>query len=288
MTIVMHGKEVAEKLLQDMDQELNRLSEKDITPTLAIVRVGEDSGSISYEKSATKKAKEIGIAVESFAYSSEISEEEFLAEFTKVNQNQKIHGILVMRPLPEYIDTRKVGELLNPAKDVDGMSSVNLGKIISDDPTGLLPSTPAAVMEILDFYDIELEGKDVLIIGHSEVVGKPLDLLLLNKNATVTVCHIYSKEIQEKASKADIVISATGKAGLVTADYIKEGAVVIDVGISFKDGKIHGDVLYDEVEEKTSYITPVPGGVGAVTTTMLMSNVFKSIQLLLPEEEKVK
>jgi methylenetetrahydrofolate dehydrogenase (NADP+)/methenyltetrahydrofolate cyclohydrolase len=288
MTVVMSGKEVAEKVTNEIEKELAHLSDKDITPTLAIVRVGEDSSSATYEKSARKKAEKIGVKVESFTYASDMTEEDFLAEFERINNNQNIHGILVMRPLPEHIDASKVGEMLNPKKDVDGMSSVNLGKIMINDQTGLLPSTPAAVMEMLDYYEIELEGKDVLIIGHSAVVGKPLDILLLNKNATVMVSHIYSKDIQTKASQADIVISATGKAGLVTADYIKEGAVVIDVGISYKNGEIHGDVMYDEVKEKAGYITPVPGGVGAVTTTMLIKNILKSAQLFLTEEQKVK
>lgn len=286
MAVVMSGKKVAEKLMEDMKKELVLLTDKHIMPTLAIVRVGEDSSSITYESSARKKAEKIGIEVNSFTYPADISEEDFLAEFTKITNDENIHGILVMRPLPKHIDTKKVGEMLNPLKDVDGMSSVNLGKIMINDQTGLLPSTPAAVMEMLSFYEIELEGKDVLIIGHSEVVGKPLDILLLNKNATVTVCHIYSKDIQEKAKKADVVISATGKADLVTADFIKEGAVVIDVGISYKDGELHGDVMYDEVEEKTSYITPVPGGVGAVTTMVLVKNIIKATQLLLSEEQK--
>lgn len=288
MAVVMKGKPVAKKLINEMEKELAALTDRNITPTLAIVRVGEDSGSVTYEKSARKKAEEIGIEVESFTYPAEITEEDFIEEFAKVNDNENIHGILMMRPLPKHIEAKKVGEMINPLKDIDGMSSVNLGKIMINDQTGLLPSTPAAVMEMLDFNEIEIEGKDVVIIGHSEVVGKPLDILLLNRNATVTVCHIYSKEVQEKASKADILISATGKAGLVTKDFVKEGAVVIDVGISYKDGKIHGDVMYDEVERKTSFITPVPGGVGGVTTTMLIKNIVKATQLLASEKQKVK
>lgn len=284
MAVEMRGKTVAQSIMEDTTKELSSLSD---TPKLAIVRVGENKGSITYEKSARKKMEEVGIEVESFTYPDDITEEDFLTELTDINDDETIHGILVMRPLPEQIDAKKVGNVLNPFKDVDGMSSINLGKIMTDDETGLLPSTPAAVMRMLDFYEIDVKGKDVVIIGHSEVVGKPLDILLLNKNATVTVCHIYSEDVQEKASKADILISATGKAGLVTADHVKEGAVVIDVGISVKDGKIHGDVLYDEVEEKASHVTPVPGGVGAVTTTMLASNIVKAARLLSNEEVEV-
>ena len=284
MAVVMSGKKVADKLIEDIEKELTFLSDKHIIPKLAIVRLGEDSGSIAYEKSAKKRLEELGIEVEVFSYASDLTEDEFLAEFKKINQTETIHGILLLRPLPEHIHTRKITEAINPLKDVDGMSSVNLGKImIGDIKEGLLPGTPAAVMELLDFYEIELEGKDIVIIGHSEVVGKPLDILLLNRNATVTVCHIYSKEVKEKCSQADIVISATGKAGLVTKDFLKEGAIVIDVGISYIDGQIHGDVNYEEALEKTSYITPVPGGVGAVTTTMLAKNVLKATKLLMTE-----
>lgn len=280
MTVEMTGKEVANKLIDEMERDLADLSTKNITPHLAIVRAGDDPGSVAYENGLKKRFREIGLKVNSYTYSADIEEAEFLTEFDKINEDDDIHGVLVLRPLPDHLDTNKVSEKINPLKDVDGMSPTNLGKIMLNDEDGLISATPAGVMELLDFYDVELEGQDVVIIGHSEVVGKPLSILLLNKNATVAVTHIYSKHTKEMASQADILITATGAAGLVTADYVKDGAIVIDVGISRIKGKIYGDVEYEEVAEKAGQITPVPGGVGAVTTSMLASNVIKATKLL--------
>lgn len=280
MTVEMTGKEVANKLIDEMERDLADLSTKNITPHLAIVRAGDDPGSVAYENGLKKRFREIGLKVNSYTYSADIEEAEFLTEFDKINENDDIHGVLVLRPLPDHLDTNKVSEKINPLKDVDGMSPTNLGKIMLNNEDGLISATPAGVMELLDFYDVELEGQDVVIIGHSEVVGKPLSILLLNKNATVAVTHIYSKHTKEMASQADILITATGAAGLVTADYVKDGAIVIDVGISRIKGKIYGDVEYEEVAEKAGQITPVPGGVGAVTTSMLASNVIKATKLL--------
>lgn len=280
MTVVMKGKKVANHLIEKIDKDLAVLSEDNITPSLAIVRVGDDPGSVAYENGLKKRFKELGLKVETYSYSEDIEEDEFLKEFDQVNEDETVHGVLVLRPLPDHLDTNKVSERINPEKDVDGMSPTNLGKIMLNDEDGLISATPAAVMEMIDFYDIELEGKDVVIIGHSEVVGKPLDILLLNKNATVTVAHIFSKNTEEIASQADLLITATGAVGLVTEDFVKEGATVIDVGISRVKGKIKGDVEYDPVAEKAGKITPVPGGVGAVTTTMLASNVIKATKLL--------
>ena len=263
-----------------MEKDLANLSDQNITPHLAIVRAGDDPGSVAYENGLKKRFREIGLNVDSYTYPEDIQEDEFLKEFDQINEDDDIHGVLVLRPLPDHLDTNKVSERINPFKDVDGMSPTNLGKIMVNDEDGLISATPAGVMELLDFYDVKLEGQDVVIIGHSEVVGKPLSILLLNKNATVTVTHIYSKHTKEMASQADILITATGAAGLVTAEYVKEGAVVIDVGISRIKGKIHGDVEYEEVAERASQITPVPGGVGAVTTSMLASNVIKATKLL--------
>ncbi len=280
MTIKMTGKEVANHLIEEMEKDLAELSKRDIQAYLAIVRVGEDPGSVAYENGLKKRFKELGLKVETFSYPEKIEEEEFLAEFDKVNENEDIHGILVLRPLPEHLDTNKVSARINPEKDVDGMSPTNLGKIMLKDEDGLISATPAAVMEILDFYDIDPKGKDVVIIGHSEVVGKPLSILLLNKDATVTVAHIHSKDTAAIAQKADILITATGAVGLVTEEFVKEDAILIDVGITRIKGKIKGDVDFESVADKVSKITPVPGGVGAVTTTMLAANVVKATKLL--------
>lgn len=280
MPVEMSGQKVADQLVQEIDKDMTTLAKKNIIPSLAIVRVGDDPGSVAYEKGLKNRFKEIGLKIEIFSYESGIEEEEFLKAFDQINENEEIHGILVLRPLPEHLDTNKVSERINPKKDVDGMSPTNLGKIMLNDEDGLISATPAAVMKMLEYYEVNIEGEDVVIIGHSEVVGKPLSILLLNKNATVTVTHIYSKDTQAMAKEADILITATGAVGLVTADYVKEGAVVIDVGISRVKGKIKGDVEYDPVAEIAGKITPVPGGVGAVTTTMLASNVVKATKLL--------
>lgn len=280
MTVVMSGQKVADQLIKEIDEDMTTLAKKNITPSLAIVRVGDDQGSVAYEKSLKRRFKKIGMEVTVFSYPSNISQEEFLGEFQIVNENESIHGILVLRPLPEHLDTNEVSRMIDPLKDVDGMSPTNLGKIMIDEQDALISATPAAVMKMLDYYEIDVEGKDVVIIGHSVVVGKPLSILLLNKNATVTVTHIYSEHTKEMARQADILISATGAAGLVTEEYVKYGAIVMDIGISRVDGKIVGDVQYDEVADETSFITPVPGGVGAVTTTLLASNVIKATKLL--------
>ena len=208
MTVEMTGKEVSDQLMNEMERDLDNLSDQNITPHLAIIRVGEDPGSVAYENGLKKRFREIGLKVNSYTYPADIEEKEFLTEFNKINADEAIHGVLVLRPLPDHLDTNKVSKRINPLKDVDGMSPTNLGKIMVNDADGLISATPAGVMELLDFYDVELEGQDVVIIGHSEVVGKPLSILLLNKNATVTVTHIYSKHTKEMASQADILITA--------------------------------------------------------------------------------
>ena len=285
MTQKMLGKDIVEKITEEIKRDLVILKKEALTPSLAIVRLGEDSGSIAYEKSLKKQFLRLSLNVKTYSFSKEIDEDEFLEKFEEINQNNDIHGILVLRPLPAHIDTYKVAQKINPYKDVDGMSPTNLGKIMLNDKEGLISATPAAVMRLLEFYDVDLEGKDVVIIGHSEVVGKPLSILLLNKNATVTVTHIHSKNTKEMAKKADILITATGVAGLVTEEYVKTGAVVIDVGISKVNHKIAGDVDYKGIAKKVSKITPVPGGVGAVTTVMLASHLIKATKLLLKKNQ---
>lgn len=280
MSVVMSGQKVADQLIEEIDKDMAALAKKKITPNLAIIRVGDDPGSVAYENGLKNRFKEIGLKIETFSYESDIKETEFLKAFDQINENEEIHGILVLRPLPVHLDTNKVSERINPKKDVDGMSPTNLGKIMLNDEEGLISATPAAVIKMLEYYEVDVEGKDVVIIGHSEVVGKPLNILLLNQNATVTVTHIYSKDTQAMAKQADILITATGAVGLVTADFVKEGATVIDVGISRVEGKIMGDVEYEPVAEIAGKITPVPGGVGAVTTTMLASNVLKATKHL--------
>ncbi|MGG0511197.1 bifunctional 5,10-methylenetetrahydrofolate dehydrogenase/5,10-methenyltetrahydrofolate cyclohydrolase [Priestia megaterium] len=288
MTIVMNGKVVAHDLIEKMQLELRDLIKKDIRPTLAIVRIGELTDSIAYEQGAKKRLSGIGVKTLTYSYPENISQADFLTRFSSINASEDIHGILLLRPLPPHIDINAVIKLIDPLKDIDGMNPLNLGKIVADDEGCFPPCTPVAVMQILKYYDIDLVGKNVVIVGHSAVVGKPLNILMLNENATVTVCHIHSVDIKQICQKADILVSATGKAGLITKDYVKEGAIVVDVGISLDaNGKIHGDVIYEEVAQKADYITPVPGGVGSLTTTILAKHVIEA-SIILNRNEKPK
>jgi len=277
----MDGKAVARSIKEKTANKVEELKNKNIDPQAAIVRVGDDEASISYERAAIRKLEKTGIEAKSYAYPEDITEEAFLDEFTKINENSNVHGILLLRPLPAHIDEQKVSYLIHPDKDIDGMSPINMGKILLKESDGLLPCTPAAVMEVLNYYDIELRGKNITVIGHSSVVGKPLSALLLNANATVTTCHTYTKNTMELCQQADIVVTATGVIDLVTKDHVKDGAIVIDVGINFtEDGTMVGDVSFDEVEKKASYVTPVPGGIGSITTTLLGSQLAAAAEKL--------
>lgn len=287
MATVMSGKEVANHIREELNNDLLELNKKNIFPRAAIVRVGDDSASIGYENAAIKLFNKLGIESQSFHFPGDISEEEFIEEFQKINNNDDIHGILLLRPLPSQIDEEKISYIINPDKDIDGMSPVNIGKVLSPQKGDFVPITPESVMRTLEYYGVELEGKNVVIIGHSRVVGRPLSMLLADKNATVTICHVYTKNTAEICKQADIVISATGVAGLVTKDYVKEGAVVVDVGISYVDGKLRGDVDYDNVKELASHITPVPGGIGAITTTLLAQRVVTAAKHLTEKRETV-
>lgn len=287
MAVIMCGKEVREHIKNEVNEELLKLNNAGIFPRAGLVRVGDRSDSISYENAAIKLFNQLGVESQSFHFPENITEEEFLKEFDKINNDDNIHGILLLRPLPSHIDEEKISYMINPEKDIDGMSPVNIGKVLSPEKDDFVPITPVSVMRTLEYYGIELEGKNVVVIGHSRVVGRPLSMLLADKNATVTICHVYTKNTPEIAKEADIVISATGVAGLVTTDYIKEGAVVVDVGINYKDGKIVGDVDFENVKEVASYITPVPGGIGAITTTLLAQRIVTAARRLTKKREPV-
>jgi methylenetetrahydrofolate dehydrogenase (NADP+) / methenyltetrahydrofolate cyclohydrolase len=288
MAIVMDGKKVARELSEKMKDELRNLSKEGIKPKLAIIRLGELPDAVAYENGAKKRFNEIGVETITYSYPENISQDEFIIQFRNVNLAEDIHGILLLRPLPPQIDVNIVIKLIDPLKDIDGMSPLNLGKVISRDEDCFPPCTPVAVMNLLNYYGINLIGKNVVIVGHSAVVGKPLNILMLNEEATVTVCHIHSVDVKGICQKADIIVSATGKAGLITKDHLKKGAIVVDVGISLDaDGKIHGDVEYQEVAAKADYITPVPGGVGALTTTVLAKHVIKAAKLLTEKRESL-
>ena len=273
MTKELKGRPVAKALLERTMNTVEDLKKIDCYPTLAIVRVGDDKSSISYENAAIKTMQQSGIAVEPVIFKETADAEEVLQSIEALNQKADIHGILVMQPLPDTLARNDIARCLNPNKDIDGLTPENLGRVVENDPTTLVPSTPKAVMALLEFYGIAVEGKDVCVIGSSPVVGKPLSIMLLNEEATVSNVHVKTKDIKLYTCQADIVISATGVVELVKAEHIKEGAIVIDVGFGYKDGKPVGDVSYDDVYEKAGAITPVPGGVGSITTAILAEQV---------------
>lgn len=276
MTNELKGKPVAKALLKRTEKTIEDLRKIDCHPTLAIVRVGEDPSSISYENAAVKTMNRTGIAVEHVVFDEAVQPDEVLKAIKDLNRNVNVHGILVMQPLPDSLSRNEIARCLNPSKDIDGLTPENLGRVVENDQVNLAPSTPKAVMALLDFYDIDVEGKDICVIGSSPVVGKPLSIMLLNEEATVANVHVKTKDTKKYTRQADIVISATGVVELVTADFIKEGAVVIDVGFGYKDGKAVGDVKYDEVFEKAAAVTPVPGGVGSITTAVLAEQVVQA------------
>ncbi|MER2063605.1 MAG: bifunctional 5,10-methylenetetrahydrofolate dehydrogenase/5,10-methenyltetrahydrofolate cyclohydrolase [Alkalibacterium sp.] len=273
MATELKGKPVARQLLDRASKTVEDLKKIDCFPTLAIVRAGNEQASVSYENAAIKTMERVGITVESVVFEETVTSEAFMTALRGLNQNKNIHGILVMQPLPSNLSRNDVARCVDPAKDIDGLTPENLGLVVENEKHALVPSTPEAVMALLEYYEIELEGKDVCVIGSSPVVGKPLTLMLLNAEATVSNLHIKTKDTRRYTEKADIVISATGVVELLKADDIKNGAVVIDVGFGYKDGKPVGDVKYDEVAAKASAITPVPGGVGSITTAVLAEQV---------------
>ena len=272
----MKGADVAKAMKEDLIKEVGELKEKGISPCLAIVRVGARPDDLAYERGAMKRMESTGIGCQVFELPEDISQEAFEEEFRKVNDDPQIHGILLFRPLPKHLDEEPVKAMINPWKDVDCMSPVNIAKVFSGDETGFAPCTPEAVMEMLDYYKIDLTGKNVTVVGRSMVVGKPLSMLLLKKNATITVCHTRTADLSGTCRDAEILVAAAGKAKMVTEDMVGEGAVVVDVGINVdEEGKMCGDVDYDNVEAKASYISPVPGGVGSVTSSVLAKHVVK-------------
>ena len=281
MSIVMKGLEVARAMKEKLQGEVLALKESGIIPHLAIVRVGARPDDLAYERGAKKRMDIIGIKCTVFEIPEDIDQKLFELEFEKINSNPEIHGILLFRPLPKHLNEEPLKRLINPLKDVDSMSPVNAAKVFSGDPSGFAPCTPEALMEILDYYNIDLTGKKVVVLGRSMVVGKPLSMLLLKKNATVTICHTKTKNLEKVCREAEILVAAAGKAKMVNEFMIGEGAIVIDVGINVdEEGNLCGDVDYKNVEGKTSYITPVPGGVGSVTSSVLAKNVIVAAKCL--------
>ncbi|OGW35469.1 MAG: bifunctional 5,10-methylene-tetrahydrofolate dehydrogenase/5,10-methylene-tetrahydrofolate cyclohydrolase [Nitrospirae bacterium GWC2_56_14] len=276
---LLTGKEVAQKMDQDIQKDVLELKAKGINPALRIMIVGEAEDSVYYANSAKKMAEKNGILCEIEQLAGTLSQDEFVNILKQRNADKNIHGIIVMRPFPKQISEDVVKYVLSPEKDVDCFNPVNAGKIMAGDMTGFPPATPQAVMEMLRFYEIPMSGKDAVVIGRSMVVGKPMSMLLLGENATVTVCHSKTKDLPGVCKRADIVVAAIGRAKMITADYIKPGATVMDVGINPEGDKFVGDVNTEAVKEVAGAITPVPGGVGTVTTRVLLKHVVKAAKL---------
>ena len=277
--MIIDGKELARKTREKLKIECDNLKKEGILPKLAVIMVGDDKASQIYVKNKSKACQEIGIKFEEYFLGNDIKQEELIELIQKLNLDKSINGILLQSPIPKSLDINEAFRTISPQKDVDGFNPVNVGKLVLNQDT-FVSCTPYGIMKMFEEYDIDLTGKNVTILGRSNIVGKPLIQCCLNKNATVTVCHSKTKDLKEHTKNADIVISAIGKAKFVTADMIKDGAVVIDVGINRDEsGKIVGDVDFEKVSSKASYITPVPGGVGPMTIAMLMNNVIKATKL---------
>ena len=272
MAEILEGKETAASLETVLKERLEKLRKQQLEPKLAIILAGSSKPSAMYASFMQKVAKGYGIESEIFRESEDITEEELGSLITDLSHDREITGILMMMPLPKGISEEKMISLIDPDKDVDGLTDTNSGRLFSG-KEGLFGCTPRAVMAILDHYHINPDGKKAVVIGRSNVIGKPVSLMLLKKNATVTICHSHTKHVADITREADILVAAVGHAGYVTADMVKEGAVVIDVGINRVNGKTVGDVAFEEVAEKAGAITPVPGGVGSVTTTMVIENI---------------
>lgn len=282
MGILIKGKPVADKITENVKKKVNELLNRNIQPKLQIIRVGEREDDIAYERGALKRMATCGILTEVKTLPVDICQDDFIEEIKKSNNDDTIHGILIFRPLPKHLDENIIKYVIDPKKDIDCFNPVNVAKVTEGDKTGFAPCTPSAVMEILDYYNVNLTGKKAVILGRSMVVGKPQALLMLQKNATVTICHSKTKDIAKVASEADILVAAIGKAKMVGSEYIKSGAVVIDVGINVdKEGKLCGDIKTDECVEVAEMITPVPAGVGSVTTSVLAKHVIKACESLI-------
>ena len=276
MTII-DGKALSEKVLKEIEKEHSELEKKvGRKAGLAVIIVGENPASQIYVRNKIRACEKVGFHSETIRLDENITEENLLLEIEKLNNNSNIDGILVQLPIPKHIDGLKIINAISAEKDVDGFHTTNIGKMMSGDETGFLPCTPAGVVHMFEEYNINLEGKDILVIGQSNIVGKPMTLLLIKKRATVQVCNSTTKNLSEKLQKADVVVAAAGSPKLVKASDVKEDVVVIDVGINRVDGKLCGDVDFEEVSKKASFITPVPGGVGPMTIAMLIKNTFKS------------
>lgn len=271
MSNIIDGKLVSAAVKERVANEVKELNQKGISVCLAVILVGSDPASQIYVANKKKACEQLGIISKEYLLPEATTQDELLALVNKLNNDKTVNGILCQLPLPKGLNEKAVIAAINPEKDVDAFHPVNVGKIMIGD-YDFLPCTPAGVMEMLSFYNIDVCGKECVVIGRSNIVGKPMGMLLLHKNGTVTICHSRTQNLSEVTAKADILVAAVGKTKFVTADMVKQGAVVIDVGMNREDGKLCGDVDFDAVSQKASYITPVPGGVGPMTIATLMQN----------------
>lgn len=273
---ILDGKELSKKIKENLKIEVDKLKEQGINPKLAVIMVGDNSASAVYVKNKSNACKKVGIDFEEFLLPEETTEDELIELIEKLNVDNTVDGILLQSPVPNHININRAFETISPKKDVDGFNAVNVGNLTIGRDC-FVSCTPYGVMRMLEEYNIDVAGKTAVVIGRSNIVGKPMLQCLLSKDATVTICHSKTKNLEEVVSKADIVIAAIGKPNFITGNMIKEGAVVIDVGINrLEDGKLCGDVNFEEASQKASYITPVPGGVGPMTVAMLVENVVKA------------
>lgn len=273
----LRGKKVSDGIKEYVSKELETLS---FVPKLAIVRVGENPDDMSYERGATKKLKSFGLDVASYVFPQDISDEAFKKAFKDINEDDEVTGILLLRPLPHTINEKNIENMIDPKKDLDGISPINIAKVFAGDTTGFSPCTAEAVIEVLKAYDIKLTGKRVTVVGRSMVVGKPVSMLLLKENATVTMTHTRTVDLKKTCSDAEIVVAAAGRAKMLNSDYCGQDAVMIDVGINVdENGKLCGDVDYATLDGKASAATPVPGGVGTVTTAVLAKHLIQAAKM---------
>lgn len=286
MSTVMLGTEVARAMKEDLIRKTELLKEQNIEPCLTIIRVGAREDDLSYERGAKKRMEITGITCHVVELPEDISQSEFEEEFRRINEDPKVHGILLFCPLPKTLNEEPIRKMIDPRKDVDGISPLNAAGVFTGDDRGFTPCTAEAVMEMLEHYEIPVEGKKVTVVGRSAVIGKPVSMLLLKKNATVTICHTKTADLAKTCREADILVAAAGHAAMIREDMVGENAVVVDVGIHVdENGNLCGDVAFDEVEQKASHISPVPRGVGSITTSVLAKHVLRAAKDLNDERK---
>ena len=279
MSILLKGKPVADSIKEDLKERISNLQKKNIFPTIAVLRVGENPSDVSYEKAIVKVAEKLDIKVKNVILDENIDNYKLESEIIALNNDNSVHGVLMFRPLPKHLDQEKMTNLLSSKKDIDAMNPINLEKIFEGDKTGLEPATPRAAVEMIKGHGYDLTGKHVVVINRSMVVGKPLAMMLLEENATVTICHSKTKDLKSFTKNADFVVTALGRPATIDKSYFNPDSIVIDVGVGeTPDGKLSGDVNFDDVSDYVAAITPVPGGVGSITTTILLSQVVKAAE----------